>query len=73
MRLPQAHKCGKDYIREYGNGPRRFQEADHKGYEDTLETINKNLSLLVKGRELDIKQSAAVLSVAIDAYYAGKE
>lgn len=41
--------------------------------EDTLETINKNLSLLVKGRELDIKQSAAVLSVAIDAYYAGKE
>lgn len=40
--------------------------------EDILETVNKNLAFLVKINELDVKQSAAVLSVAIDAYYAGK-
>lgn len=40
--------------------------------EETLEVINKNLAFLVKGNELDVKQSAAVLSVAMDAYYAGK-
>lgn len=43
------------------------------GCEDnTLEAINKNLALLVKGNELSVEQSAAVLSIAIDAYYAGK-
>lgn len=43
------------------------------GCEDrTLEAINKNLALLVKGNELSVEQSAAVLSVAMDAYYAGK-
>lgn len=36
--------------------------------EDTLETINKNLALLVKGCWLTVKQSAAVLTVAMDAY-----
>ena len=36
--------------------------------ENTLETINKNLALLVTGKQLSIEQSAAVLSVAMDAY-----
>ena len=40
--------------------------------ENALEIINKNLAFLVKCQELDVKQSAAVLSVAMDAYYAGK-
>lgn len=40
--------------------------------ENALETINKDLAILVKNRELDVEQSAAVLSVAMDAYYAGK-
>lgn len=36
--------------------------------EETLETINKNLALLVKGGWLTVEQSAAVLTVAMDAY-----
>lgn len=36
--------------------------------EETLETINKNLALLVKGDWLTVEQSAAVLTVAMDAY-----
>lgn len=36
--------------------------------EITLETINKNLAHLVIGKQLSIEQSAAVLSVAMDAY-----
>lgn len=35
---------------------------------DTLETINKNLALLVKGQQLTLEQSAAVLTVAVEAY-----
>lgn len=40
--------------------------------EETLETINNNLVLLVKCAELDVIQASVVLSVAIDAYYAGE-
>lgn len=40
--------------------------------EDTLEAVNKNLALLVKGNELDVKQSAAILSIATEAYNTGK-
>ncbi len=40
--------------------------------EETLETINKNLALLVKGDWLTVEQSAAVLTVAMDAYKQGK-
>ena len=36
--------------------------------EDTLETINKNLAFLVTGKQLTVEQSAAVLTVAMDAY-----
>ncbi len=36
--------------------------------EDTLETINKNLALLVKSKSLTVEKSAAVLTVAMDAY-----
>ena len=35
---------------------------------ETLETINQNLALLVKGQQLTVKQSAAVLTVAMEAY-----
>ena len=35
---------------------------------ETLETINQNLALLVKGQQLTVKQSAAVLAVAMEAY-----
>lgn len=41
--------------------------------EDTLETINKNLALLAKGDWMTIEQSAAVLTVAMDAYSQAKE
>lgn len=41
--------------------------------EETLETINKNLVLLVKCKDITLKQSAAVLTVAIEAYEAGKK
>jgi hypothetical protein len=40
--------------------------------EDTLETINKNLAWLVKGQALTVEQSAAVLTVAMDAYKRAK-
>lgn len=40
--------------------------------EDTLETINKNLAFLVKGQTLTVQQSAAVLTVAMDAYKRAK-
>ena len=40
--------------------------------ENTLEIINQNLAELVKNKWLIVEQSAAVLSVAIDAYNAGK-
>ena len=39
--------------------------------EETLETVNKNLALLVKSKELNVEQSAAVLEVAIKAYECG--
>lgn len=35
---------------------------------ETLETINQNLAILVKGQQLTVKQSAAVLTVAMEAY-----
>lgn len=35
---------------------------------ETLETINQNLALLVKGQQLTVEQSAAVLTVAMEAY-----
>lgn len=35
---------------------------------ETLETINQNLALLVKGQQLTVKQSAVVLTVAMEAY-----
>ena len=41
--------------------------------EETLETINQNLAFLVRCNELSVKQSAAVLSVAMDCYEAGKK
>ena len=34
----------------------------------TLEVINENLASLVKGQQLTVKQSAAVLTVAMEAY-----
>ena len=34
----------------------------------TLEVINENLAFLVKGQQLTVKQSAAVLTVAMEAY-----
>ena len=40
--------------------------------EDELERINKKLAIYVRIGELTMEQSAAVLSVAMDAYYAGK-
>lgn len=39
--------------------------------DDTLETINQNLALLVKGQQLTLEQSAAVLTVAMEAYKKG--
>lgn len=36
--------------------------------EASLEAIDKNLAVMVKDRQLSVEQSAAVLSVAIDAY-----
>lgn len=36
--------------------------------ENTLEIINENLAFLVKGQQLTVKQSAAVLTVAMEAY-----
>ena len=39
--------------------------------EETLETVNRNLALLVKSKELNVEQSAAVLEVAIKAYECG--
>lgn len=44
---------------------------DGQPLEDTLENINKTLALLVKCNDLTIKQSAAVLDVAINAYKCG--
>lgn len=44
------------------------QPMPYTTMENTLETINKNLALLVTGKQLSIEQSAAVLSVAMDAY-----
>lgn len=41
--------------------------------EDTLETINKNLALLAKGDWMTVEQSAAVLTVAMDAYSQAKK
>lgn len=41
--------------------------------EETLETINGNLALLVKCNDLTIDQSAAVLNVAMQAYEVGKK
>lgn len=41
--------------------------------EDTLETINQNLAFLVKGQELTVEQSAAVLTVAMEAYKQAKK
>ena len=41
--------------------------------EDTLETINKNLAFLVTGTQLSVEQSAAVLTVAMDAYNQAKK
>ena len=41
--------------------------------EDTLETINKNLAFLVTGKQLTVEQSAAVLTVAMDAYNQAKK
>lgn len=41
--------------------------------EDALETINKNLAFLVTGKQLTVEQSAAVLTVAVDAYGRAKE
>lgn len=41
--------------------------------EDTLEAVNKNLALLVKCKDLTIEQSAEVLTVAMEAYNAGKK
>ena len=40
---------------------------------DTLETINKNLAFLVAGKQLTVEQSAAVLTVAMDAYSQAKK
>lgn len=40
--------------------------------EDTLETINQNLAFLVRGQELTVEQSAAVLTVAMEAYKKAK-
>lgn len=47
------------------------QPMPYTTMENTLETINKNLANLahlVDGKQLSIEQSAAVLSVAMDAY-----
>ena len=41
--------------------------------EDTLETINQNLAFLVRGQELTVEQSAAVLTVAMEAYKQAKK
>lgn len=41
--------------------------------EETLETVSKNLALLVKGEDITINQAAAVLTVAMDAYDNGKK
>lgn len=41
--------------------------------EETLETINKNLTLLVKCKDITLEQSAAVLTVAMQAYEVGKK
>lgn len=41
--------------------------------EETLETVNENLVLLVKYKEISIEQSAAVLGVAMEAYEVGKK
>lgn len=41
--------------------------------EETLETIKKNLALLVKGDWLTVEQSATVLTVAMDAYKQAKK
>ena len=40
--------------------------------ECTLETINRNLAFLVKGQTMAVEQSAAVLTVAMDAYKKAK-
>jgi hypothetical protein len=46
-----------------------------EGYtlEDTLETVNKMLAVLVRNNDLTVKQSAAVLTVAMEAYNTGKK
>lgn len=44
---------------------------DGQPLEDTLENINKTLALLVRSNDLTVKQSAAVLDVAINAYKCG--
>ena len=41
--------------------------------EDTLEIINATLGGMVKGNELTVEQSAAVLTVAMKAYEVGKK
>lgn len=41
--------------------------------EETLETVNQNLALLVKCKDITIDQSAAVLNVAMEAYEVGKK
>ena len=41
--------------------------------EETLETINGNLALLVKCKDITLEQSAAVLTVAMEAYEVGKK
>ncbi len=40
--------------------------------EETLEAVNKNLALLVEKKQLQIEGSAAILSIAMEAYERGK-
>ena len=59
-----------EYLQEPGKMP--LNKCLAAPWIDTLETINKNLAWLVKGQALTVEQSAAVLTVAMDAYKRAK-